>query len=358
MNGVPDEAIRLRLFPFSLRDKARQWLQTFPPGSITSWNDLTEKFMAKFFPPSKTLQLKSEIAQFHQLDFEPLYEAWERFKELLRRCPQHGYADWQKVQYFYNGMNGHSRTIIDAAAGGTLMAKTPSEAMLLLEEMAANSYQWPSERSTPRKVVGVLELDTMSALASQISALSKQIATLSPGGKQQPEAVMEISQEIVNPDMEQANYVNNRGFNNRGNQLPTHYHPGLRNHENFSYSNTRNVLQPPPGFQNQSSDKKASVEEMLSSSIRETRARLNKDEATIDRIEEQVTQLNTNINARLKSLETQVAKIATAVGGQHQKEKFPSDTELNPREQCNTIYLMDGTKHEGSKISSDTVQRQ
>ncbi|KAK6135395.1 hypothetical protein DH2020_030906 [Rehmannia glutinosa] len=215
MNGVPDEAIRLRLFPFSLRDKALDsGFKPFHRESITSWNDLTEKFMAKFFPPSKTLQLK-------------------------------------KVQYFYNGMNGHSRTIIDLCGGGTLMAKTPSEAMLLLEEMAANSYQWPSKDLRQEKLL-VLELDTMSALASQISALSKQIATLSPwkttiGGDRGDKS------RNCESDTEQANYVNNRGFNNRGNQLPTHYHPGLRNHENFSYSNTRNVLQPPPGYQNQAS---------------------------------------------------------------------------------------------------------
>ena len=61
-----------------------------------------------YFPPSMTLQLKSEIAQFCQQDFEPLYEVWERFKDFLRRCPQHGYEDWQQVQYFYNGLNGQT----------------------------------------------------------------------------------------------------------------------------------------------------------------------------------------------------------------------------------------------------------
>ncbi|KAK6125377.1 hypothetical protein DH2020_040881 [Rehmannia glutinosa] len=346
MNGVPDEAIRLRLFPFSLRDKARQWLQTFPLGSITSWDDLTEKFMAKFFPPSKTLQLKNEIAQFHQFDFEPLYEAWERFKELLRRCPQHGYADWQKVQYFYNGMNGHSITIIDAAAGGTLMAKTPSEAMLLLEEMAANSYQWPSERSTPRNVAGVLELDTTSALASQISALSKQIATLNSSGKQQPEAVMEISQEMVNPDTEQVNYVNNRGFNNRGNQLPTHYHPGLRNHENFSYSNTRNVLQPPPGFQNQAKKALTSFINQSNAFMSDTRSRFTMQDTRMDKMELQLTQLAST----MKNLENQMGQLATIVGGQQQKNQFSSTTEANSKEQCSAIHQRSGTGYEEKKI--------
>ena len=40
MNKVPDDVIRLRLFPFSLRDKARGWLQSLQPGSITTWEEL------------------------------------------------------------------------------------------------------------------------------------------------------------------------------------------------------------------------------------------------------------------------------------------------------------------------------
>ena len=54
MNDVTEDTIRLRLFPFSLRDKARGWLQSLQPRSITSWQDMAEKFLAKFFPPAKT----------------------------------------------------------------------------------------------------------------------------------------------------------------------------------------------------------------------------------------------------------------------------------------------------------------
>ncbi|PKA48167.1 hypothetical protein AXF42_Ash020512 [Apostasia shenzhenica] len=36
-NGVSDDAIRLRLFPFSLKDKAKSWLNSLPIGSVTTW---------------------------------------------------------------------------------------------------------------------------------------------------------------------------------------------------------------------------------------------------------------------------------------------------------------------------------
>ena len=52
-NRVSDAAIRLRLFPFSLKEKAKHWLISKPPDSITSWDDLSNKFLARFFPLEK-----------------------------------------------------------------------------------------------------------------------------------------------------------------------------------------------------------------------------------------------------------------------------------------------------------------
>ncbi|XP_075483676.1 uncharacterized protein LOC142523831 [Primulina tabacum] len=60
------------------RDQARGWLQSLPLGSITTWHELATKFLAKYFPPAKSAQLKIEISTFRQTDFEQLYEAWER----------------------------------------------------------------------------------------------------------------------------------------------------------------------------------------------------------------------------------------------------------------------------------------
>ena len=99
INGVSEDAIRLRLFRFSLRQKARGWLQSLQPRSITNWEELAQWFLLKFFPPSKTSQLRSEIAQFRQLDFEPVYKSWDRFKDLIWRCPQRGYQDWFQIQF-------------------------------------------------------------------------------------------------------------------------------------------------------------------------------------------------------------------------------------------------------------------
>ena len=62
--GVTEEALRLKLFPYSLRDKARAWLNTLPPDSVTTWNDLAKIFLMKYFPSIKNAKLRNDITGF------------------------------------------------------------------------------------------------------------------------------------------------------------------------------------------------------------------------------------------------------------------------------------------------------
>lgn len=112
-----DESVRLRLFPFSLKDKAKGWLNSQPPGSITSWDELVRKFLSKFFPMSRTNSLRRNISDFRQKDDEQFYESWERFKDLILRCPHHGFETWRLVQYFYKGLTQLNRHMIESMKG-------------------------------------------------------------------------------------------------------------------------------------------------------------------------------------------------------------------------------------------------
>ena len=116
-----------------------------------------------------------EISNVAQYDGETLYDAWKRYKDLLRRCPHHGLTKWMQVQNFYKGLGGSTRTLIDVVAGGAFMGKTQDEAYKILEEMAMNNYQWPSERTVLKKPVGIYELDAITALLAQVASLTKQL---------------------------------------------------------------------------------------------------------------------------------------------------------------------------------------
>ena len=71
-----DNSVCLRLFPFSLKDKAKAWLNSLSPGSVTSWEFLVTKFLSKFLPIAKTNTLRREIADFYQDEQEKFYENW------------------------------------------------------------------------------------------------------------------------------------------------------------------------------------------------------------------------------------------------------------------------------------------
>ncbi|XP_061355657.1 uncharacterized protein LOC133300171 [Gastrolobium bilobum] len=98
-NGVSTDVIRLILFPFTLKGKAKEWLRNEPEGSITSWDDLVIKFRNKFFTLSKFMQKKREIDHFSQNDGESFGAAWRRFKGLLTACPQYALQEGDNMVY-------------------------------------------------------------------------------------------------------------------------------------------------------------------------------------------------------------------------------------------------------------------
>ena len=172
-NGVTEEALRLRLFSLSLGDRAKHWLTSQLLDSITSWNNLVRKFMTKFFPPAKIPQLVQEINTFRQLEGENLAEAWERFHELLRRCPHHRLTRCMQVHTFYNGMRDATKTVIDALVRGALMKKTTDQAYEILEDTTTNNNQWPRDRITPGKAVGGTDNEVLNNLVNHVAQLTK-----------------------------------------------------------------------------------------------------------------------------------------------------------------------------------------
>ena len=268
INRASTNAIRLCLFPFSLRDKARVWLHSLPLESITTWEELTKAFLAKFFPLSKTASLHNQITSSTQRKDETLYEAWKRFKDLLRLCPHHGLQKWMVVQTFYNRVTQPVRSMIDAAARGTLMSKTEEEAYNLIEEMALNNYQWSNEQGQPKRVGGKYEIFSLTLLTAKMDAMTQKLdklnvhivnsCTPSPlcdrcGTVEHVTKNCQVGNPFAPPHVEHVAYVSN--FQPRPNHDPysNSYNPGWKQHPNFSYRTdplpfSQANARPAPGF--------------------------------------------------------------------------------------------------------------
>ena len=94
----------------------------------------------KCFLPTKDAKLRNKITSFHQLENESLYDAWERFKKLLMRCPHYGIPYCIQLETFYNNLNPSTRLMVDASANETLLSKSYNEAYEILEWIANNNY--------------------------------------------------------------------------------------------------------------------------------------------------------------------------------------------------------------------------
>nr|GEY26028.1 hypothetical protein [Tanacetum cinerariifolium] len=133
--NVPSSSIKLMLFPFSLEGAAQIWLEKEPPRSIITWDDLVTKFINQFFPPSKTTNLRNEITRFQQRFDESFYKAWDRFNDLLRACPHHGFFELRQLDTFYNTLNVNDQDSLNSVA---VIAKvsTKSSTLVISSEVA------------------------------------------------------------------------------------------------------------------------------------------------------------------------------------------------------------------------------
>nr|GEV71107.1 reverse transcriptase domain-containing protein [Tanacetum cinerariifolium] len=95
----------------------RIWLEKEPPRSIFTWDDLVLKFINQFFPPSKTTNIRNEITNFQQRFDESFSEAWDRFKDLIRSSPHHGFSELHQLDTFYNALNSKDQDSLNSVAG-------------------------------------------------------------------------------------------------------------------------------------------------------------------------------------------------------------------------------------------------
>ncbi|GJS55747.1 reverse transcriptase domain-containing protein [Tanacetum coccineum] len=181
--NVPSTSVKLMLFLFSLEGAARIWLDKEPPQSILTWDDLVSKFINKFFPPSKTTNLRNEITRFQQRFDESFYEAWDRFNDLLRACPHHGFSELHQLDTFYNALNSNDQDSLNSAAGGNFLDKMPRECLKIIESKS----KVHNSRSKP-VVAKVSTSTSTSGISPDVSELKDMVKALLLDKKNQSQA--------------------------------------------------------------------------------------------------------------------------------------------------------------------------
>jgi hypothetical protein len=269
----PIDLVRLRLFPFSLHDKAKAWLYNLRPESITSWEMMQSKFYHKFFPIAKINDYRIKITNFRQKEGERFTDSWERFKELTMKCPPHGYENEKIVTYFYRGLTPSERNSLDTMNGKDFLSLTGDEAYKALDEMAERAQQWDFPNCWDRqdpvpKTRGMYEVKENAELREEVKELKRKFAALilnkpvNAAETYQADVCklcaspMHFTQNyptlsIENP-IEEVNAFNEYRKSTCGPFSET-YNPGWRNHPNFSWKQNQPLNQGKPPYQAQPS---------------------------------------------------------------------------------------------------------
>ncbi|GJX31315.1 reverse transcriptase domain-containing protein [Tanacetum coccineum] len=121
---------------------------------------------------AENFELKHGLLNLQRFD-ESFCEAWERFKDLLRACPHHGFTELHQIDTFYNSLTSTDQDSLNAAAGGNLLTKTPKDALTLIE----NKSKVRTSRNRP--VVAKVSTNTStSGLSPDVAALTDVVKAL------------------------------------------------------------------------------------------------------------------------------------------------------------------------------------
>ncbi|GJS93288.1 hypothetical protein Tco_0800256 [Tanacetum coccineum] len=113
-------------------------------------------------------------------------EAWERFKEILRACPHHGFTELTQVDTFYNGLNDNDQDSLNVVAGGNLLSKTTREAMNIIKNKSKVRY---SRNKPNASRMNTTSRESDSKTDERIDKLADQLSTL----------VEIVSKKVVTP---------------------------------------------------------------------------------------------------------------------------------------------------------------
>ncbi|XP_058192106.1 uncharacterized protein LOC131309500 [Rhododendron vialii] len=368
---------RLRLFLFTLKDKAKTWFHSLKPQSLNTWGEVQDVFHKKFFPASRTKLLMDQIQGFKQREGEAFHQYWERYKDLLSAVPHHNFALYQLIHYFHMGCTQQSKQLLDTMCSGGFMNKSPDDGWDYLDELAKKSLTWNYEDAGDRAMAsqgpggsGKFSINEHNAIETRMEQLAQKLEKLELKGVKEVKAVQAVEEMCaicetsghstdnclsiptfrhhygnLNLPLEEVSAVNQR-FES----FPQNFNQSQRQHPGFRWNNQieggpsqappGSQMQPwrsaqgqgqprfpqgPPGFAPsgpfQGSNQyqpppRRSLEDTLQSFMQ---AQSNYNES------------NTQMMGELKN---QMGKITTSIGLlQQEKGKFPTQPQANPQGQ-------------------------
>ncbi|GKB22031.1 hypothetical protein Tco_0855954 [Tanacetum coccineum] len=150
--GVSKDTVMLRVFPFTLTGSAK-----------------------RYCPHSMTVKQLEDIHNFKQEGDESLYQAWERYNDLLYKCPTHDINSYQKVDIFYKGLSTMNRQLLNSQ--GPIPGMRLAQALIVIQTMADHSQKW-HYRTTRKNIRSSSSKDGLAALVNNLDKLGRDMKKL------------------------------------------------------------------------------------------------------------------------------------------------------------------------------------
>ncbi|CAM8905707.1 unnamed protein product [Rhodiola kirilowii] len=138
-NGVNVDDFKLKAFYFSLIGSANDWFLSLPSGSIRTWVQMQRKFMDKYYPATRAMQVRRQLQDIRQGPNETMYDYLEKFNHLERSCCTLGLPEKIIIEYLINGLTKLDKMLLDASAGGSMMNLSLSGIRNLITNVAENA---------------------------------------------------------------------------------------------------------------------------------------------------------------------------------------------------------------------------
>ncbi|VFQ70069.1 unnamed protein product [Cuscuta campestris] len=342
--GVAQDQIRLRAFPFSLVDKAKDWLYYMPAGSFTTWNALHKAFLEKYFPASRIGSIRKEICGIKQMIGENFSEYWERFNKLCASCPQHQISEQLLIQYFYEGLLPTERGNVDAASGGALVNKTPEQARKLFNLIAQNTQQFGTRETLVKKVNEIGNSSIENKLTELTNAISQLTTVGGVKGKPCGVCCLEGHPTDACPTLQHPEVnANQRKYDPFSNS----YNEGWRDHPNLRYGNGQNYQAPRGNFQNFNNPSQQPSFDKNTQLLEQILKKMDDKFSGFDQTLKQMQEKQSATEVTVSNLQAQL------------NNRFPSQPFLNPKENLSAIELRNKKKlQEPSFVSREEREKE
>ncbi|CAN6552317.1 unnamed protein product [Malus baccata var. baccata] len=340
--NVDGSILMMKAFPFSLMEKAKDWLYELAPGTVTSWESMKRAFLEKFFPTSRVILLRKRISGIQQ-----------------EEASNEGGASSTILLPI-------ERQMLDASAGGALVDKTPMAAKTLIANRALNAQQYEGvgQRGTPRQHQ-VNEVNAITKLQNQMANLTTLLSQVVEGLKVQNVSACGVCSMQGHPTDKCPQLIENGGwetlnavgfgqqYQQRNDPFSNTYNPGWRDHPNFKWREPQQgqqqstFRQQPPGFYQKSF---APNQTQIQSVPTNSSTSLDNDTIlkllnTLSQGQENQTKALQSQDKRVDHLEKQIGQIAEFVGQFRDQGRLPSSTVANPKggfETAKAITLRSG----------------